>query len=207
MKCTDHYGHVHAFLDGDIDELSNHELQEHLKSCSDCRQHLQELQKVIALVQSASHIQVSRDFTQKVMAQIPAPSKSIRFSGWLRNHPFLTAAAVFFFLMAGSTVASWFDRGSTLQVSSDSMDKLTIDHQRNVVIVPQGTTVNGDLIVQNGSIEVQGEVKGNVVAIDGKVVLASTAQVAGEAESIDAIFEWVWYELKNIGNDLLPLTP
>ncbi|MGD8192816.1 zf-HC2 domain-containing protein [Brevibacillus ginsengisoli] len=207
MKCTEHYGHVHAFLDGDIDELSNHELQEHLKSCSDCRLHLLELQKVIAFVKSASHIQVSGDFTQRVMAQLPAPSKTVRFSGWLRNHPFLTAAAVFFFLMAGSTLASWFDRGDTLQVSSGSLDKLTIDHQRNVVIVPKGTTVEGDLIVQNGSIEVQGEVKGNVVAIDGNVVLASTAHVVGDAESIDAIFEWVWYELKNIGNDLLPLAP
>lgn len=207
MNCTEHFGHVHAFLDGDIDELSNHELQEHLKSCAECRQHLLELQKVIALVQSASHIQVSSDFTQRVMAQLPAQRKTVRFSGWLRNHPFLTAAAVFLVLMAGSTVSSWFDRSNTLQVSSDSLDKLTIDQQRKVVIVPPGTSVEGDLIVQNGSIEVQGEVKGDVVAIDGNVVLASTAHVAGDAESIDAIFEWVWYELKNIGNDLLPLAP
>ncbi len=207
MKCNEQLGHVHAFLDGDIDELSNQKLQDHLNACADCRQHLMELQKVIALVQSASHIHAPKDFTQKVMSRLPAPSKTVRFSGWLRNHPFLTAAAVFFFLMAGSMVASWFDRDNTLQVSSDSLDKLTIDRERNVVIVPAGTTVNGDLIVQNGSIEVQGKVNGDVVAIDGKVVLASTAQVAGDAESIEMIVDWIWYELKNIGNDLLPLSP
>ncbi|MGE5704248.1 MAG: anti-sigma factor, partial [Clostridia bacterium] len=74
-------------------------------------------------------------------------------------------------------------------------------------VVPVGTTVDGDLIVRNGSVEVQGKVRGNVVAIDGKVFLASTAQVAGSTESVEAIFDWVWYQLKNIGNNLLPASP
>ncbi|MGC5325171.1 zf-HC2 domain-containing protein [Brevibacillus sp. SYSU BS000544] len=207
MKCTEQLRNVHAYLDGDIDELTNQTLQAHLASCGECRRYLMEMQKVIALVQSASHVHAPLDFTEKVMAQLPAPSTGIRFSSWLRNHPFLTAAAVFLLLMAGSVVTSWVDRDNTLQVSSDSLDKLTIDHQRNMVVVPSGTVVDGDLIVENGNIEVFGEVKGDVVAIDGKVVTASTAQIAGDTESIEAIVDWIWYELKNIGNDLLPLSP
>ncbi|WP_198430805.1 polymer-forming cytoskeletal protein, partial [Rhodococcus rhodochrous] len=98
-------------------------------------------------------------------------------------------------------MANWYERDNTLQIASSNMDKLKIDRTRNVVVVPAGTTIDGDLVVRNGNVEVQGEVRGNVVAIEGKVVLASTAHVAGSAESIEAIFEWIWYEVKNIGND------
>jgi anti-sigma factor RsiW len=207
MDCREMIVLIHEFLDGEIDELSNQKLQAHLRTCGDCRQHMHELQRAIAFVQSASHIHVSPDFTSRVLAQLPAPTKANRFSNWLRNHPFITAAAVFLFLMTGSLFASWFERDEALQISSSSMDKLKIDRERNVVVVPAGTTIDGDLIVRNGNVEVQGEVKGNVVAIEGKVFLASTAQVAGSAESIEAIFDWIWYEVKNIGNDLLPVVP
>jgi len=207
MDCRESIVLIHEYLDGDLDEWANQQLQDHLRTCASCRTHLLELQKVIAFVQSASHIHVPADFTARVLAKLPAPSRANRLSGWLRNHPFLVAAAVFLFLMAGSLTASWFEQDDTLQVSSSSLDKLRIDKARNVVVVPSGVTVDGDLIVRNGSVEVQGEVRGNVVAIEGKVFLASTAQVAGNAESIEAIFEWIWYELKNIGNDLLPLAP
>jgi anti-sigma factor RsiW len=207
MECRESIVLIHEFLDGDLDELSNQRLQEHLKACASCRQHLHELQRAIAFVQSASHIHVSSDFTARVLAKLPAPTKVKRFANWFRSHPFLTAAAVFLFLMTGSLFASWFERDDMLQVSSSSMDKLKIDHERNVVVVPAGATIDGDLIVRNGNVEVQGEVKGNVVAIEGKVFLASTAQVAGSAESIEAIFDWIWYEVKNIGNDLLPVIP
>jgi anti-sigma factor RsiW len=198
---------IHEFLDGDLDELSNQQLQEHLRTCQACRQHLHELQRAIAFVQSASHVHVSADFTARVLAQLPSPTKANRLSNWLRHHPFLAAAAVFLFLMTGSMTASWFEQDDTLQVSSASLDKLKIDKARNVVVVPSGVTIDGDLVVRNGSVEVQGEVNGNVVAIEGKVFLASTAQVAGSTESIEAIFDWIWYELKNLGNDLLPLAP
>ncbi|USG66099.1 polymer-forming cytoskeletal protein [Brevibacillus ruminantium] len=207
MECREMIVLIHEFLDEDIDELSNQQLQSHLRTCSICRQHLHELQKTIAFLQSASHIHVSPDFTARVVAQLPQPTKKKRFAAWLRNHPFLTAAAVFLFLMTGSTAASWYERDNTLQIATSNMDKLKIDRSRNVVVVPAGTTIDGDLVVRNGNVEVLGEVKGNVVAIEGKVILASTAQVAGNAESIEAIFDWIWYEVKNIGNDLLPIFP
>ncbi|NGQ97515.1 anti-sigma factor [Brevibacillus sp. SYP-B805] len=207
MECRQANLLIHEFLDGDLDELSNQQLQEHLRTCQACCQHLHELKRAIAFLQSASHIHVSADFTARVLAQLPSPSKANRVSNWLRQHPFLVAAAVFFFLMTGSLTASWFEQDETLQVSSAHLDKLKIDKERNVVVVPSGVTIDGDLVVRNGSVEVLGKVKGNVVAIEGKVFLASTAQVAGDTESIEAIFDWIWYELKNIGNDLLPLAP
>ncbi|GED61435.1 zf-HC2 domain-containing protein [Brevibacillus formosus] len=207
MECRDMICLIHEYLDGDTDELANLQLQTHIESCVSCRQHMHELQRAIAFVQSASHIHVSSDFTARVLAQLPAPTKANLLSGWLRNHPFLTAAAVFLFLMTGSVLNSWFDQDDTLQVSSANLDKLKIDRERNVVVVPAGTNINGDLVVRNGNIDVQGHVTGNVVAIEGKVFVASTAQVAGNTESIEAIVDWIWYEVKNIGNDLLPILP
>jgi len=205
MECREMVALIHEWLDGDTDEQDNQALQNHLKTCAVCRQHLQELQRVVAFVQSASHVHVSSDFTARVLAQLPSPKKRKLFMIWLRNHPFFTAAAVFLFLMAGSVSASWFDRNDTLQVSSAELDKLVIDRERKVVVVPAGTRIEGDLIVRNGSVEVNGEVNGNVVAIEGKVFVASTAQVVGSTESIEAILDWMWYETKNIGNDLLPI--
>lgn len=207
MECREMIVLIHEFLDGETDELANQKLQAHLKTCVDCRQHMHELQRAIAFVQSASHIHVSPDFTARVLAQLPAPTKANLVSGWLRKHPFLTAAAVFLFLMAGSLCANWFERDNTLQISSSNMDKLKIDRSRNLVVVPAGTSIDGDLVVRNGNVEVRGHVQGNVVAIEGKVFVASTAQVVGSTESIEAIFDWIWYEVKNIGNDLLPILP
>lgn len=207
MDCRDSIVMIHECLDGDMDEYANLQLQTHLKECPQCHNHMYELQKAIVFVQSASHLRVSVDFTARVLAQLPAPKKGHRFSNWLRQHPFFTAAAVFLIMMMGSAVATWFEPDDTLQVTSNSVDKLKIDHVRNIVVVPAGTTVDGDIIVRNGSVEVQGEVRGNVVAIEGKVFLASTAQVAGDTESVEAIFDWIWYRLKNIGNDLLPAFP
>lgn len=207
MECREMLVRIHEFLDGDLDELANQLLQDHFRTCEHCRRHMYELQRAIAFVQSASHVHVPSDFTANVLAMLPAPKRAKRFSYWLRNHPFFTAAAVFFLLMTGGLSASWFERDNTLQVSSSNIDKLKIDQKRNVVVVPAGTKIDGDLVVRNGSVEVQGEVAGNVVAIEGKVLLASTAQVAGNTEEIEAVFEWIWYELRNIGNDLLPATP
>lgn len=198
---------IHQYLDEDIDEQSYHNLQEHLRTCQDCRQHMLELQKTIAYVQSLSHVRTPDDFTERVMARLPAPTQSWRLSKWLRQHPFLVAAAIFLFLMAGSVISAWFDSDQTLQVSSNNFDQLYIDHERKMVVVPEGVKVEGDLIVRNANVEVKGEVAGKVVAIEGKVITASTAVIAGEVESIEAIFQWIWYELKNIGNNLLPLSP
>ncbi|WP_232700213.1 zf-HC2 domain-containing protein [Brevibacillus daliensis] len=197
---------THVFLDKDIDQLSNQRLQQHLVVCEACRNHLVELQTVVAFVESASHVHAPSDFTARVMAQLPAVPKRKTFGNFLRKHPFLTAAAVFFFLMTGNLFTSWFD-DNTLQVTSTNMDQLKIDRDRNMVVVPAGTTLTGDLIVKNGSVEVEGEVNGNVVAIDGSVFLASTAQVAGNIESVEEILDWVWYEFKNMGNYLLPSAP
>jgi anti-sigma factor RsiW len=207
MDCREQIALIHLFLDGEIDEAEHRLLQDHLSQCGNCRQVLYEHQKSIALVQSLSHVHAPEGFTERVMAYIPASSRNTRFSNWLRNHPFLTAAAVFFVLMTSSLMASWFDRDETLHVSSPNMDKLLIDQKRNTVIVPEGITVHGDLIVRNGNVQVNGEVRGNVVAIEGTVFKASTAQIAGNAESIEQIVDYIWYQLKNLGNDLLPTSP
>jgi len=64
------------------------------------------------------------------------------------------------------------------------------------VIVPEGKTVKGDIVVKNGDIVVKGAVDGNITVINGKY-MASTANVTGQIEEVDEVFEWLWYKIKS----------
>ncbi|MNL76982.1 Anti-sigma-W factor RsiW [compost metagenome] len=76
--------------------------------------------------------------------------------------------------------------------------------QGDTVIVPQGHTVNGDLVVKRGELKVEGDVTGNVVVIDGSVNLASTAHIAGEVKQVDEALSWVWYKLGEFVGKITP---
>jgi cytoskeletal protein CcmA (bactofilin family) len=70
------------------------------------------------------------------------------------------------------------------------------------VVVPQGKVVEGDVVVKNGNLRVEGEVNGNVTVINGTVIngekyLASAGQVTGEIEEINQVFEWIWFTMKD----------
>ena len=64
------------------------------------------------------------------------------------------------------------------------------------VIVPEGKTVEGDMVVKNGDIKVEGTVQGNLTVINGDKYLAGAGEVTGDIEEIDQLFEWVWYNVK-----------
>jgi anti-sigma factor RsiW len=182
---------MHDYLDEDLSSEHEKELRNHLLHCSECQQHFHELKKTIALVQSTSHIQAPADFTAKVVQQLPQEKKMVRVKRWMRVHPLVTAAALFFVLMLGSMVSMW-NEDQDLAVSKQP----NIRVEGNTVIVPEGKVVEGDLIVRNGDIKIEGEVKGNVTVINGNQYLASAGNVTGEIEEIDQIFEWILYQMK-----------
>ena len=84
-----------------------------------------------------------------------------------------------------------------------NLDSIIIDAKTHSVRVPEGQVVEGDLIVRGGKVNVEGKVTGNVVAVDGEVVLASTADIYGKKEEVDRIFDRVWFETKRLFNKLL----
>ena len=68
--------------------------------------------------------------------------------------------------------------------------------------MPEGATVDGDLVVENGEAVVNGEIRGNLTVIDGSVNMASTAKVIGEAREINQALDWIWYKLRSTVIDL-----
>jgi anti-sigma factor RsiW len=197
MKCEKKYMEfIYKVLDHEATEQERAMLQDHIKSCSECRLYYQELKEVEMFLKDAEPIQPPEGFTAKVMNRLPKEKKTISLKRWFRAHPLLTAAALFFFLMAGSIYSSW--NGSEEQLSIVSGNgNLQINEERNVVIVPEGEVVKGDLIVKNGNIEIEGEVQGNVTVINGKKYMASAGQVTGEIEEVDQVMEWIWYHIKS----------
>ncbi|MEI2363419.1 anti-sigma factor [Priestia megaterium] len=192
MKCPKMYVNlIHEHLDGDITKENELLLKEHLHQCKGCQQHMYQLKRTIAFVQSTSHIELPMNFTAGVMAGLPREKNRIRMNRWFTNHPILSAAAVFVLLMSGTVFSAW----ETDEDFSVSKQPNLVIHDKTVV-VPKGETVKGDITVRNGDIKIEGKVDGNVTVIHGDKYLASAGEVTGNIEELDKIFDWVWYNVK-----------
>ncbi|WP_044893643.1 zf-HC2 domain-containing protein [Bacillus alveayuensis] len=189
---------MHNYLDEDISPQDELILREHLHECAKCSQHFNDLKKTVAFIQHSSHLVPSDDFTAKVIARLPKEKKTIRLRRWFKRHPMITAASLFFALMMGSLLTTW---NGEKQLSVSTKENLII--KGNTVIVPEGEVVNGDIVVRNGSIKIEGKVNGNVTVIHGEKHLASAGQVTGEIEEINAVFDWLWYNIKQTKKDIL----
>lgn len=185
-----HY--MHEYLDGDIQDEAKKELKFHIETCMDCKQHFAELKKTIALVQSASHIEAPPGFTARVMALLPREGRKIGVERWFRNHPFLTAAALFLLLMSGGFASIFNEEDNHFAFTKNSELKV----ENETVIVPAGAVIEEDLVVKNGDIRIEGSVDGNVTVINGDRFMASAGNVTGEIEEIDQLFGRIWYEIK-----------
>jgi len=198
MKCPDHVIQwMHDYLDGDIAPNDERALREHLQHCHECSHHFNSLKKTVAFIQHASHLVPSADFTAKVMAKLPKEKRRIRVGRWLKSHPFIAAASLFVALMVGSLYTTW---NQEQQFSVSTRENVII--QGHTVVVPKGKTVDGDIVVRNGTIKIEGKVNGNVTVIHGEKYLASAGQVTGEVEEINEAFDWIWYNIKSVVKDL-----
>ncbi|MGG3737601.1 zf-HC2 domain-containing protein [Aeribacillus pallidus] len=183
--------YMHEYLDEELSADKEKFLRDHLQTCKECQHHFHELKKTIALVQSTSHIKAPDNFTESVMQKLPKEKKKVGINRWFRNHPFLTAASLFFVLMMGSLTTTW---NEDQQFSFTKQPNLVVEN--HTVIVPEGEVVEGDIVVRNGDIRIEGEVKGNVTVINGNQYLASAGNVTGEIEEINQAFDWLWHKLK-----------
>ncbi|OIJ15138.1 anti-sigma factor [Anaerobacillus alkalilacustris] len=200
MECRkDIVSLIHKYFDEEITETEKNQLKQHLNECNHCRNHFNKLKKSIAFVQSSSHIVAPPNFTDLVMKQLPQPKRSNNWKRWMKKNPFLAAASVFIILMSTSVFSFWLDSGDELSVSGQA--NLIIDKDRNVVVIPEGEIVEGDLIVRNGSLQIDGQVNGNVTIINGQNYRASVGKVTGNIEEIDEGLEWIWYNIKSFLSD------
>ena len=139
--CPQHIiNYMHDYLDGDISRENERELKQHLQSCDDCREHMHQLNDVVAFVKSTAHVEAPSHLKVVVMEHLPKPKHRAGLQRWLRRHPMLAAAAMFCVLMSASV---WSSYSNDQQFSVTKQPNLVVDGQ--TVIVPKGKVVKGDI--------------------------------------------------------------
>ncbi|SEI07249.1 Transmembrane transcriptional regulator (anti-sigma factor RsiW) [Halobacillus karajensis] len=197
---------MHSYLDGELYKEDERRLRDHLQSCPSCQEHFQELKRTTTLVKNATPVSAPPRFTANVMANLPKEKKRKNYLRKLQRHPFLTAAAVFFILMFSGIFTAW---NQDQQVTVSKQENLEIrDH---TVIVPDGVTVEGDLVVRNGDLRIEGRVDGDITIINGDIVESDSNNesesdnrldrnnlraYSGELTEVNQVYEWVWYHAK-----------
>ncbi|MCA0972401.1 zf-HC2 domain-containing protein [Halobacillus litoralis] len=201
---------MHQYMDGDINKDDERRLRDHLQSCESCQSHFHELKRTTTLIGNTRPASAPKDFTANVMANLPKQKKRKNYARLFQRHPMLTAAAVFFILMFSGIFSAW---NQDQQVTVSKQENLEI--KEDVVIVPEGVTVNGDLTVRNGDLRIEGKIDGNVTIINGDILdgkpdgsieneldSSTLRAYTGELTEVNEIYEWMWYQTKSIVSDV-----
>ncbi|MGP4076764.1 zf-HC2 domain-containing protein [Halobacillus sp. K22] len=201
---------MHKYLDGELNREEERRLRNHLQACPSCQNHFHELKRSITLIKNTGPASAPRNFTANVMSSLPKEKKRKNYIRTMQRHPILTAAAVFFILMFSGIFSAW---NQDHHVTVSKQENLEI--RDNTVIVPEGVTINDDLVVRNGDLKILGKIKGDVTIINGDIIdgkpkgdiennLDSTTLRAytGELTEVNQIYEWVWYQTKHTVTDL-----
>ncbi|MFD2170080.1 zf-HC2 domain-containing protein [Tumebacillus lipolyticus] len=185
---------LHRYLDEELSVAERTELEAHVAACDKCLTHLKELGTVIQTLQGAEWHKAPSGFTEDLMAklqQAKPPRRNwrvpiMKYSG--------IAAAVLLVFGLGVSIAT----PNQFALQADHTDGLIVADGK--VIVPEGSEYNGNLVIQNGDIEVRGKVNGNVTALNGKVHLARAAgaDISGEVSEVDEALEKFGYYVKEL---------
>ena len=198
--CSEQIVHyMHAYLDGDINLDDEQKLMKHLKECPACDDLMASMSDITTLLESAAPVQAPEGFVDGVMKRLPKEKSQVGMQRWLRGHPLIAAAALFFILMSVSIFSNY---GNDQQFSVTKQPNLIIEGE--TVLVPEEETVKGDIVIKNGKLRVEGEVDGNITVINGSKYMASTAVVTGSIEEVDQAFDWLWYKIKKTVKDIFP---
>jgi anti-sigma factor RsiW len=196
VECKQWKDTIHGYLDQELNQEETNELLQHTEHCQECHAELHELKQTIMLLKDASPVTAPADFTTKIMNQLPHESIWVKLNRWVKGHPALVAASIFLLLMTGSFASIWSEGEDQFYVSVPNTEQIVIDKEKGLVIVPEGEVIQGDITVRNGSVDIRGEVNGDVIVIDGEIYQASTAQIIGQTEEIDQFLNWAWYQIK-----------
>ncbi|GGH88940.1 anti-sigma factor RsiW [Pullulanibacillus pueri] len=207
MACSDEMRKlIGRVLDEEASISERHELEEHIQTCSNCREHYKELLSTLHLIKNIGEEPVPEFFTQKVMARLPERRVSPKMS-WFKRHPFIVAAACFVVLMVGYITSLWNQTTFQAEVSDENQNDKLVYSANHTVIVPKDQTIKGDLIVKDGKVKIEGRVDGDVVLINSDSLLASAGHVSGHIKKVDQILGWVWYHIKGFFTSVFFVTP
>jgi len=208
MECNVAIVMMHDYLDDELPREDKIKLKEHMNICPSCAKRFEQLQRTEAFTHTAMICGLSESrldgkgrseqavaaLTSRIMQQLPERKRTYSWVQWVHRHPAITAAAVFLLVMMTSFFAMW-DQGTELIVRGAGEDLQRIIIEGDTVIVPPGVQISGDLTIENGTADIQGEVKGNLTVIDGSLKLASTAKIVGENREINQALDWLWYKV------------
>jgi anti-sigma factor RsiW len=186
---------MNKVLDGDATKEEERAFHAHLEECETCKEEYELLTHTLKELQLQTHIKAPEGFTQAVMAQLPKEKQQIKWKRWMQRHPALSAAAIFMFFMAASVFTSYNQQDLAVVKGEGN---LQIKKAERVVVVPEGETIKGDLVVENADVRIEGRVEGDVTVIKGNQYLASAGEVTGHSQEIGQVVEWVWYKLKSL---------
>ncbi|QAS52631.1 anti-sigma factor family protein [Halobacillus litoralis] len=201
---------MHKYLDGELYKEEERRLRDHLQTCISCQNHFHELKRTTTLITNTTPVTAPPRFTANVMGKLPKEKKRRNYIRKLQRHPVLTAAAIFFILMFSGIFSAW---NQDQQMTVSKQENLEIrDH---TVIVPEGVTVTGDLVVRNGDLKIEGKIDGDVTIINGDIIdetpegefndeldRNNLRAYSGELTEVNQIYEWIWYHTKNTVTDI-----
>ncbi|WP_248928969.1 zf-HC2 domain-containing protein [Paenibacillus hamazuiensis] len=199
MECKEALPMMHEYLDGDLEGANAARLKEHLLVCPDCKKRFRELETTEAMIMASPDVKAPPYLKDRIMLALPPVKSNRTFGQWFRRHPAVSVAAVFVLVMMGSFMSLW-NEDTELLVKGNNLDQVVI--KGDTVYVPPGHTVSGNLTVQSGKLQVDGDINGNLVVIDGSVNLASTAHISGQVTKIDEAFEWMWFKVSEFFTQL-----
>ncbi|MCU6793810.1 MULTISPECIES: zf-HC2 domain-containing protein [Paenibacillus] len=199
MDCKEALPLIHEYMDGSLKGSEALQLKKHLLTCPTCKMRLQQLERVEALIQSWPRVEASAGLTERIMAALPPMKQRSLWRQWIRNHPGISVAAVFVLVMTGSFMSMW-NENSELIVKGTDLQSVVI--QGNTVYVPVGKKVAGNIMVENGKLQVDGDIEGDIVVVQGSVILASTAHISGQITQIDEAFGWLWFKMNGLASKI-----
>lgn len=193
--------YIQRYIDGDMDESEKEKFHTYIKENPECAHRLQELKRTVTIVQGTAHIWAPETFTDSIMKELPKKRKRTAWKSWSRQHPVLVAVSMFIVLMASSVLFAWNDQSGAEMTVTGDRENVNIDYDNKAVIIPEDETVQGDLTVRNGEVDVHGNINGDLTVINGEPYMASAGSVSGNIEEVDQVLEWIWYHTKRISQE------
>lgn len=194
MNCKKAIEMMHDYLD-DINKKCSNELQRHQEYCKSCKSIFEELKMTDKKLKNKVNEELTCDFVDNIIKEISGKKRTQKINIFSRKYPAIFAASIFLILFSISLI-SYIIPDDELKIVSENQQDLIVSGSE--VIIPVGEEIEGDILIENGDLNIQGAVSGNVTVVNGELLLASVDNIDGNTNQIDRFFEILWYRIKNL---------
>ena len=200
MSCNEHNEELmHRYLDEELDVTEREAFEAHIASCPQCLTHFQEIGEAIQEVMQVEWLKAPAGFTENLLDQLELQHPPRR--NWrplIMRYSGIAAAALLVFGLGFS-----YATPNEFALQADNTQGLVVENGK--VIVPEGSEYQGDLVIQNGDVEVRGKVNGSVTALNGQIYRGASADISGETVVVDEAMERLAFYAKRVWNDVTSL--